>query len=183
MKKTIATTRFSDETYLQNNLYKKRINHNGTLYGSPVRIKEKIPLDICIYVIEMNNSKNKIEGIGMIKNENVLDKNYRVYKERDYNRYVYKGSRHISREEITDDYFNKVIKVLEVCCFKGSKHCKRGHGITQISDWILHNKHNVDFIKIFDNIFKTKYDKTKYDKTKYDKTKYDKTKYNKFKYI
>ena len=51
MKKTIATTRFNDETYSQNTIYKKRIKHNGALYGSPVRIKEKIPLDICIYVI------------------------------------------------------------------------------------------------------------------------------------
>ena len=182
MKKTIATTRFNDETYSQNIIYKKRIKHNGALYGSPVRIKEKIPLDICIYVIEMNNSKNKIEGIGMIKNENVLDKNYRVYEERDYNRYVYKGSRHISREEITNDYFNKVIKVLEVCCFKGSKHCKRGHGITQISDWILHNKHNVDFIKIFDNIFKMKYNNFKYNNFKYNNFKYNNFKLIKPKY-
>ncbi len=91
MNKTIATTRFNDETYLEHINYKKRIEHTGALYGSPMKIKEQIPLDSCIYVIEMNNSKNKIEGIGMIVNNIILDKNYRIYKERDYNRYIYKG--------------------------------------------------------------------------------------------
>jgi hypothetical protein len=157
MIKTIATTRFNDETYQQNKIYKTKIKHSGTIYGIPRKIKDKIPLGSCIYVIEMNNSKNKIEGIGLIKNEQVLDKNYRLYEERDYNRYIYKGSKHISIEEIKDVYFNKVIEVLEYCCFKGNRHYKRGQGITEISDWMLYNKHNVDFIKIFDDIFKAKY--------------------------
>lgn len=190
MIKTIATTRFNDDTYKQNINYKRKMNHNGALYGSPVRIKENIPLDTAIYVIEMNNSTNIIEGIGMIKNENILDKHYRIYNDipsliveldqnsddkededakrltriesgncRDYNSYVYKGSKHISRCEIKDEYFTKVIEVLENCCFKGATHCKRSQGITQLSGWVLHNKHNVDFIKIFDKMFKTKYSK------------------------
>ena len=189
MIKTIATTRFNNDTYKQNINYKQKMKHNGALYGSPVRIKDDIPLDTVLYVIEMNNSTNKIEGIGMIKNENILDKHYRIYSDipsliveldqnsedeedetnmkrltriesgncRDYNSYVYKGSKHISRCEIKDDYFIKVIDVLESCCFKGATHCKRSQGITQLSDWILENKHNVDFIEIFDKIFKTKY--------------------------
>ena len=166
------------------------MNHNGALYGSPVRIKENIPLDTAIYVIEMNNSTNIIEGIGMIKNENILDKHYRIYNDipsliveldqnsddeededakrltriesgncRDYNSYVYKGSKHISRCEIKDEYFTKVIEVLENCCFKGATHCKRSQGITQLSGWVLHNKHNVEGGKIFDKMFKTKYSK------------------------
>ena len=57
------------------------MNHNGALYGSPVKIKDNIPLHTAIYVIEMNNSTNVIEGIGMIKNENVLDKHYRIYND------------------------------------------------------------------------------------------------------
>ena len=193
MIKTIATTRFNDDTYKQNINYKRKMKHNGALYGSPVRIKDNIPLDTSIYVIEMNNSTNRIEGIGMIKNENILDKHYRIYNNipsliveldqnsddeedetnmkrltriesgncRDYNSYVYKGSKHISRCEIKDEYFIKVIEVLENCCFKGATHCKRSQGITQLSDWILENKHNVDFIKIFDKMFKTKYSKNK----------------------
>jgi len=199
MIKTIATTRFNDDTYQQNKDYKGKMKHNGSLYGSPVRIKDNIPLDTAIYVIEMNNSTNKIEGIGMIKNENILDKHYRIYNNipslivtidynsddddceeddeeetnmkrltriesgncRDYNSYVYKGSKHISRCEIKDEYFIKVIEVLENCCFKGATHCKRSQGITQLSDWILQNKYNVDFIKIFDKMFKTKYSKKK----------------------
>ena len=79
MNKTIATTRFNDETYLEHINYKKRIEHTGALYGSPMKIKEQIPLDSCIYVIEMNNSKNKIEGIGMIVNtERICECNMRI---------------------------------------------------------------------------------------------------------
>ncbi len=67
MIKTIATTRFNDDTYKQNINYKVKMKHNGALYGSPVKIKDNIPLHTAIYVIEMNNSTNVIEGIGMIK--------------------------------------------------------------------------------------------------------------------
>ena len=52
MNKTIATTRFNDETYLEHINYKKRIEHTGALYGSPMKIKEQIPLDSCIYVLK-----------------------------------------------------------------------------------------------------------------------------------
>ena len=55
MIKTIATTRFNDDTYKQNINYKVKMNHNGALYGSPVKIKDNIPLHTAIYVIEMNN--------------------------------------------------------------------------------------------------------------------------------
>ena len=57
--KFIATTRFNNNTYEQNNMYKSRIGHTGCLYGTPIKIKEKIPLESHVYVIEMNNTEFK----------------------------------------------------------------------------------------------------------------------------
>jgi hypothetical protein len=50
-------------------------NHiKGCIYGTPVKIKTSILPDTTLLVIEMNNTKNKIEGIGIIKN-NLMPEN------------------------------------------------------------------------------------------------------------
>jgi hypothetical protein len=154
MLRTIATARFNNDTYSQNKYYKELTNFSGSIYGSPVKMKEKMPL--YIYVIEMNNSINKIEGIGLITNQISVDKYYRIYEERDYNRYIYKGSKHVSSEEITDKYSNDMIELLEQYCFKGKSHCKRGQGINELPKWIFLKE---NFVKIIDDIFKRKYNK------------------------
>jgi|TARA_R110002074_G_scaffold22455_1_gene68537 hypothetical protein len=151
--KTIATTRFNNETHSQNTNYKQKSDHTGCIYGTPMKIKEKIPLHSYVYVIEMNNDKNKIEGIGLIKNERKLDKNYRIYKNMDYNRYVYTGDKYLPITKVTDEYHQQVILVMEQLIFKGDRHCKRGQGITQLPQWILQNKTGFDFVKCFDDMF------------------------------
>ena len=151
--KTIATTRFNDKTYEQNVNYKSKIGHTGCLYGTPMKIKETIPLESNVYVIEMNNTTNKIEGIGLIMNKHILDKPYRIYDDMDYNRYIYKGNKRITVEAISDEYNKRVISVLEQLLFKGERHCKRAQGITQLPDWILHNKFEFDFVQVFTQIF------------------------------
>ena len=37
----------------------------------------------------MNNERNRIEGIGLIKNLLVVDKRHKIYENNDYNRYIY----------------------------------------------------------------------------------------------
>jgi len=152
--KTIATTRFNNSTYKQYESYKLSNNYSGCIYGTPMKIKEKVPLESTIYVIEMNNETNKIEGIGVIINCLRLDKHCRIYQDMDYNRYIYMGINHLAVSKIQDDYNNKVISVLEQLLFKGSRHCKRAQGITELPDWILKNKYEFDFIQCFDRIFK-----------------------------
>lgn len=151
--KTIATTRFNAKTYDQNMNYKKKAALEGCIYGTPLKIKQTVPLDCSIYVIEMNNSTNKIEGIGLITNSAVLDKNYRIYDDMDYNRYIYSGKKHLLVINITDDYNKRVIFVLEQLLFKGERHCKRGQGITSLPDWITHNRFGFDFTKCINNMF------------------------------
>ena len=65
----ICVTRFNNSTYLENINYKKKNNIIGSIYGSPVKIKDYIDPYEIILIIEMNNSINKIEGIGIIKNK------------------------------------------------------------------------------------------------------------------
>ena len=89
--KTITTTRFNNETFQQNKNYVNKTGIRGCIYGTPMKMKSNIPMETTVYVIEMNNEKNKIEGIGVINNRLILDKTYRIYKDMDYNRYIYKG--------------------------------------------------------------------------------------------
>ena len=72
----------------------------------------------------------------------------------DYNRYIYKGSKHLIIDKITDDYDKRVIFVLEQLLFKGARHCKRAQGITSLPDWISHNKYEFDFVSCINEIFK-----------------------------
>jgi len=153
--KTIATTRFNEKTYEQNVNYKKKLGQLACLYGTPIKIKETIPLESQVYVIEMNNSTNKIEGIGLIQNRLILDKNYRIYDDMDYNRYIYRGSKHLAASQITDEYDMRVINVLEQLLFKGERHCKRAQGITALSDWIVYNKYDFNFAQCFNKMFHT----------------------------
>ena len=83
--KTITTTRFNTDTFHQNRQYVQKTGIKGCIYGTPMKIKDIIPMESSVYVIEMNNDINKIEGIGLINNRLILDKNYRIYKDMDYN--------------------------------------------------------------------------------------------------
>ena len=63
---TICCTRFNEDTWSQNERWRRQNNYIGSIYNSPVKIREIIPLLSIIYVIEMNNDINKIMGIGII---------------------------------------------------------------------------------------------------------------------
>jgi hypothetical protein len=151
--KTITTTRFNTDTFHQNRQYVQKTGIKGCIYGTPMKIKDIIPMESSVYVIEMNNDINKIEGIGLINNRLILDKNYRIYKDMDYNRYIYKGKYRLDTDIISDAFYKQVIHVLEHLLFKGERHCKRSQGITKLSDWITDNRHEFDFIKCFDDMF------------------------------
>ena len=88
----IASTRFNNETLESNYKYRADKNIRGCIYGSCMMINEKYPINSLLFVIEMNNTQNKIEGIGLIKNRLILDKYYKIYEDGHYNRYTYFGS-------------------------------------------------------------------------------------------
>jgi len=152
----IATTRFNNETWEQNLIWRERNNWKGCIYGTPTRIKDVIPNGANVIIIEMNNDKNKIMGFGLIKKKEFMDKKYNIYEWGNYNRYIYKGKYRIDRENIMNDDEELVFKVLDMLVFKGSRHLKRGHGIICLPEWILNNK-VINFKEKLKNMFLNRY--------------------------
>lgn len=151
----VCCTRFTNKTWEQNNIWKEKHNHSGCIYNSPTKIKEVIPLQCVVFMVEMNNELNIIIGVGMLKNHIHTDKYYKIYEEGNYNRYTYKSSFRIDRTEFKEreTYY---IEKLENLIFKGKTHIKRSQGITEIPGWIF-EKIPINFIEIFKNMFIEKY--------------------------
>ena len=132
---TIVTTRFNKETLLKN--YEYRAKHNfKCIYCCPSELSPKIHYNSPVFVIEMNNSINKIEGIGLIKNKPETKKYYKVHSDGNTNRYTYIGEYYIQRD-IIDDYNSPLLYALEEVLFKGKTHSKRGSGLTTIPEKVL----------------------------------------------
>ncbi len=125
----IGTSKFNTQTYKENIKWKKendKSNYTVTTLMTP--ICERIPTDRGVFILEMNNETNEIEGIGIVRNFPVRceDHGVKIYDNDYFNSYIYHGKFHISRKKILkrDDW--KVLKYLEHLVFKGSKHLKRG---------------------------------------------------------
>lgn len=147
----LCVTRFSNITKEENNNWKKKNNHIGSIYGSPVKINSTISPNENIIILEMNNSTNKIEGIGIIKNT-LFNKNYKIYKDNNYNRYIYYSNKHFNKENLTNKLKN-LLKILEHFLFKTKKHYKRGHGIQEIPKY-LQNSKILNFTKLINESLK-----------------------------
>jgi hypothetical protein len=153
---TIVTTRFSNKTWEENTNYRKKNSCTGCIYGSPQEFSPKILYDSTIFVIEMNNNTNQIEGIGLVKNRPFLDKYYLIHSEGNYNRYVYKSKYYLDRDIIIRNN-NILLDTLEYIVFKEKTHLKRGSGFTSVTQDLLKKKknekyQNLDLQKIIKNI-------------------------------
>ena len=126
----LATTRFSNRTWAENKKWRAEHDWGGCIYGCPIPIAHadyrwKIDKNERIFVIEMNNETNQVEGIGCILNHMRYDLDARIYSDFNYNRYIYRSNVRITRDKI-----EPVLDTLENILFKGKGHLKRGHGIT-----------------------------------------------------
>jgi len=142
----IATTRFSDYTFIENREWRENKKVNGCIYGTPIKVTSKIEEGVPMFVIEMNNDRNRIEGIGFMINELRSD-NYkkRIHANQNMNRYIYEGMYRIDKSQIMNEYHKKVIWVLEMLLFKGAKHSKRSIGITKLPSWLKYNRFEYNF--------------------------------------
>ena len=133
----LASTRFNSKTYQENIDYR---NKSGiqVIYGSSFKIRDIYSAGSLIFVAEMNNETNKIEGIGLIKNLLVSDKKYRIHDDTYYNRYIYRGNYWLSRKQL-DELEPDIIEILDNILFKGKSHMKRRSGITVITKKIFTN--------------------------------------------
>ena len=105
----------------------------------------------------MNNSKNIIEGIGIIKNncERENKKYYKIYTDNNYNRYIYKSNLRINRIHF-NNYEKEVITLLEEYLFKSANHCKRGQGIQKLAKKVINNE-EFNFVKFLINMYNNRF--------------------------
>ena len=133
----IASTRFNNETYNENITYRKK-SGIPVIYGTSIRIQEKYDIGTLMFVAEMNNEENRIEGIGLIRNTQVYDKKHVIYSNSDYNRYLYNGDYWISRDTILEKD-DEIAKICDTVLFKGKSNLKRLSGISVLTAQLFTN--------------------------------------------
>jgi hypothetical protein len=127
LKQHIVTTRFNDTTWKENADYRKSHSSFGCIYGVPDQVCGNFKEKSIMFVLEMNNSINRIMGIGMVANICHVKK-YRIYEDDNYNRYAYVGKYRIDRTTVSDND-EIIFQVLDHLCFMGSGHQKKLTGI------------------------------------------------------
>lgn len=155
----LASTRFNNKTY-QENLNYRESQLEKTIYGTDIKINKKYSPGTLIFVIEMNNEKDQIEGIGLIRNTLVHDVK-KIYDNPDYNRYIYRGDYWVSRETILS-IDKDIVKICDLILFKGKSHMKRVSGISVLTEklftnWVfdlkdLKEKIRLLFLKLYGNV-------------------------------
>ena len=149
----IVSTRFNDFTW-QENLDFRTKNNMKCVYGTPLEMPPHICLDANVFVVEMNNSVNKITGIGLIRNKRHLDKYYKIHQEGNYNRCVYKGDYYLTRENLI--LLNEqLVRIFDYILFKEKTHLKRGSGFTSIPEKLLNHSicENINIKRILRDLF------------------------------
>ena len=132
---SVVTGRFNNETRDANYAYRKK-HKFVCMYCSPSELSPKILYNTPVFVIEMNNTKNKIEGIGLIKNKPATNRYYKVHEDGNTNRFIYIGNYFLDRESLCE-YNSLLVRILEEILFKGYTHSKRGSGLTTIPEKVL----------------------------------------------
>ena len=154
-KAHIVTTRFDNATWSENaNFRARQSNNHGCIYCSPIMVSSSIPQNSPMFVLEMNNDTDRIIGIGMVRNHPIT--NYcSVYNNNNFNRYVYTGKYRIDRSEMSEED-DKILQAFDILCFKGSRHMKRGHGITSFPPDLLSrcSRTKIDLVDYVSNMFK-----------------------------
>lgn len=153
----IMTSRFNNKTWHENQQYRQK--KQICVYCAPIPVTQQVPSDTILFVLEMNNDTNQIMGIGLIKNHPLCNK-HTVYDNGNYNRYVYTSRHHISRDAMTEKE-ETILKALDILCFKGNRHMKRGQGLTAFPvDMLYRCRHIVDLVQFIKNMFAMREPKT-----------------------
>lgn len=148
----LATTRFNSDTWEENVLYRNKHHMEGCIYGSPRKIISEVPTQISIFVIEMNNSLNRIEGIGLILNDLRVDKYYSIHSIGNYNRYTFHGKYRMDRDEI-ERKNPEIVSTLDTILFKGRTNFKRGSGIMRMPRKLLDLNKDINLHQEINQIF------------------------------
>lgn len=157
-KHYLMTTRFNDKSHGEMLTYCNKIKGLKCIYGVPKEISDYVVKDSIMFVLEMNNERDQIEGIGMVKNT-AFPSRYGVYEDGNYNRFSYLGKARIDRCDMTEEE-NTILTALDIICFKGKCHLKRSHGITIFPPDVLEKcKTKMDITEYIVNMFKNRLEK------------------------
>ena len=148
---TLAATRFSDCTWEQNRAYRRKHNIQGCVYGSPRTIALAVLPQTPVFVVEMNNTQRRVEGIGMVLNAPSPSRAW-IYDEGRYNFYTYRSNFRLDRTELEAAHIPghpavKLLWFLEQIVFAkavlpngpstlGLRLIMRGHGISRLPKWL-----------------------------------------------
>jgi len=158
MRHFIMTSRFNNSTMEENERFRSSQPKIGCIYCSPSPVSIRIPHESIMFVLEMNNDKNEITGIGMVMNKPRINK-YSVYNNGNYNRYSFVGNYRIDRTDMSEDE-NLILRVFDILCFTGNRHMKRGQGLSMFPVDMLYRCHKkLDLIDYIRNMFKERYSK------------------------
>jgi hypothetical protein len=141
----VATTRFTEKTWDECSTWMKKREKTGCVYNSPMRISDTVPIRAHMFIVEMNNDRNKVMGIGLIRNTLGHCKKVRIYQDHYYNRYCYRGEQRLDRSELLaetvliEGVSVGLLRLLEVLCFMGSTHSKRNRGISLLPKQVIDN--------------------------------------------
>ena len=154
-KSHLMTTRFNNTTEMENQRFRENRNHKGCFYNCPTMVSNKIPKDNNLFILEMNNEKNRIVGIGLVVNKRIYQ-HYNVYSNSDYNINTYIGKYRIDRETMTPEE-DVIMQIFDKLCFQGQNHIKRGQGITAFPMKVLYRCRNIlDLVKSVEDMFKNR---------------------------
>ena len=145
------TTRFSDSTW------QEFAKSGARRYSVSTPIAKSVPSDGNCIVIEMNNTENRIMGIGFIKNY-IRPQKVHIHDNHHYNRYNYRCERRIYRDNMTIEE-DEIMCRLESHCFYGKTNLKRPAGITLFPAWFLYAIHiefGIDVTPLIANMFNTR---------------------------
>jgi hypothetical protein len=154
---SLATTRFTNETWEENQRFREKNPNAKCAYSTICPISSSVPVDGVVFVLEMNNDTNQIMGIGLIRNRPIYGK-YSVYSNEKYNRFSYLGKRRIDCNDMTSAE-KEMMKLYEAVCFNGKSHLKRGHGITKFPiEIVFMCLQHVNLIQYVKEMFKQRMD-------------------------
>ena len=162
----LMTTRFTDETFQQYQRYKNNHQIDGSLYNVAYYLRfNTVKLNVPMIILEMNNTQNKLMGMGLVLNQFQDMNKHDIYTDINYNRYTYQSKYYISFAEYSPDWkyvpdlktVRKVIFALETVCFFGKTHIKRGAAFTRVPTKLLSKYEYYIVKKILYEWFKIKY--------------------------
>jgi hypothetical protein len=154
LKHTLATTRFNNYTWEENCNMRQKNPSVKCIYATPIQVSSRVILDTNVFIMEMNNDRNEIMGIGLVKNHPIAGK-YAVHSNQNYNRFAYIGKWRIDRDDMSEEE-RCVLKLIEAMCFRGINHSKRGQGITAFPIKLQYNASllGVNLLDCICNMFK-----------------------------